>query len=93
MNIEIKMQNFFLHKFKRPAKSNFTRVQRLTCCLSLLFCTMCTSIAFYQSDESSSPKEYGVGPVTFTLTGLYIGIVSGLMSLEVKGSMSNAEHE
>lgn len=69
--------------FKRPAKSNFTRVQRLTCCLSLLFCTMCTSIAFYQSDESSSPKEYGVGPVTFTLTGLYIGIASGLMSFPV----------
>lgn len=69
--------------FKRPAKSNFTRIQRLTCCLSLLFATMCTSIAFYNADEGSNPKEYGVGPVTITPTGLYIGIVSGLMSLPI----------
>ncbi|XP_052071199.1 polycystin family receptor for egg jelly-like [Mytilus californianus] len=69
--------------FKRPAKSNFTRIQRLTCCLSLLFATMCTSIAFYKSDEGSNPKEYGVGPVTITPTGLYIGIVSGLICLPI----------
>ncbi|VDI78620.1 Hypothetical predicted protein [Mytilus galloprovincialis] len=69
--------------FKRPAKSNFTRIQRLTCCLSLLFATMVTSIAFYKSDEGSNPKEYGVGPIVVTPTGLYIGLVSGLMSLPI----------
>ena len=36
--------------FTRPVKSKFTRVQRTTCCLSLLFCTMMANILFYNQD-------------------------------------------
>ena len=36
--------------FTRPVKSKFTRVQRATCCLSLLFCTMMANIVFYGQD-------------------------------------------
>ena len=35
----------------RPVRSRFTRVQRLTCCISLLFCSMMASIAFYGADD------------------------------------------
>ncbi|EDO40050.1 predicted protein, partial [Nematostella vectensis] len=33
----------------RPANSPFTRVQRLTCCLSILLCTMLANLMFYRS--------------------------------------------
>ncbi|KAI8510759.1 hypothetical protein Bbelb_116750 [Branchiostoma belcheri] len=35
----------------RPAYSPFTRVQRVSCCLSLLLCTMVTNIAFFQREN------------------------------------------
>ncbi|XP_066287704.1 polycystin-1-like protein 2 [Branchiostoma lanceolatum] len=36
----------------RPAYSSFTRVQRLSCCLSLLLCTMLTNIMFFGKGET-----------------------------------------
>ncbi|KAI8502519.1 hypothetical protein Bbelb_201070, partial [Branchiostoma belcheri] len=36
----------------RPAYSRFTRVQRLSCCLSLLLCTMLTNIMFFGRGET-----------------------------------------
>lgn len=69
--------------FQRPARSHFTRVQRLTCCLSLLFCTMCASIAWYGADFGGAPQAYKLGPMTFTLTGLYVGLMSGLMAFPI----------
>lgn len=41
----------------RPHRSRFTRIQRLTCCLSLLFCTMFANILFYQGDEAQSSSS------------------------------------
>ncbi|KAI8510717.1 hypothetical protein Bbelb_116330 [Branchiostoma belcheri] len=38
----------------RPAYSPFTRVQRVSCCLSLLLCTMVTNIAFFQRENDFS---------------------------------------
>ena len=35
----------------RPTKSSFTRVQRVSCCVSLLFLTMITNCMFFKSDE------------------------------------------
>nr|XP_034310453.1 uncharacterized protein LOC105340501 isoform X2 [Crassostrea gigas] len=69
--------------FQRPARSNFTRVQRLTCCLTLLFTTMVVSLAWYQTDTNPSPTEFKVGPVSLSLTGVYIGIMSGIMSFPI----------
>ncbi|XP_078682392.1 polycystin-1-like protein 2 [Branchiostoma floridae x Branchiostoma belcheri] len=38
----------------RPAYSPFTRVQRVSCCMSLLLCTMVTNIAFFQRENDFS---------------------------------------
>ncbi|XP_055995228.1 uncharacterized protein LOC125649388 [Ostrea edulis] len=69
--------------FQRPVRSNFTRVQRLTCCLTLLFTTMVVSLAWYQTDTNPSPTQFRLGPVTLSLTGVYIGVVSGLMTFPI----------
>ncbi|XP_023932840.1 uncharacterized protein LOC106163484 [Lingula anatina] len=64
----------------RPPRSRFTRVQRLTCCVSLLFCTMATNIMFYgQEDKVEKPEVIRLGPVTVTLQSIYIGVVSSLI--------------
>ena len=45
--------------FNRPPRSRFTRVQRLTCCLALLFSSMMANILFYQSADvtTSDPNN------------------------------------
>lgn len=49
----------------RPAKSNFTRVQRLSCCFSLLLCTMLTSIMFWGIPKSPSEQNMELGTDTY----------------------------
>ena len=66
----------------RPAKSNFTRVQRLSCCLSVLLSTMLANAMFYQvGDESSTGTSVHVGPFSFSVKQLSIGITSSLVVL------------
>lgn len=68
----------------RPAKSNFTRVQRLSCCLSILLCTMLANAMFYQvGTESSSGTSVHIGPFSFSIKQLSIGITSSLVVLPV----------
>lgn len=45
----------------RPPSSSFTCVQRVSCCFSLLLCTMLTSIMFYgiPTDPSEQVMELG----------------------------------
>ncbi|XP_066271675.1 polycystin-1-like protein 2 [Branchiostoma lanceolatum] len=45
----------------RPAYSPFTRVQRVSCCLSLLLCTMVTNIMFFgRADDFSKPPPVDI---------------------------------
>lgn len=68
----------------RPPRSTFTRVQRLTCCLSLLFCTMATNIMFYKADGNvESPVMLTLGPFKFSLHSIYVGIVSSLIAFPI----------
>ncbi|XP_019616653.1 PREDICTED: LOW QUALITY PROTEIN: polycystic kidney disease protein 1-like 2 [Branchiostoma belcheri] len=41
----------------RPARSPFTRVQRLSCCLTLLYSTMITNIMFFGRGDDFDPPE------------------------------------
>lgn len=69
---------------KRPARSNFTRVQRLSCCLCILLTTMLANAMFYQNDPSSSGDGVlKVGPFSFSLQQLSIAITSSLVVLPV----------
>ena len=36
----------------RPTRSNFTRVQRISCCVALLYLTMITNCMFFKSEEN-----------------------------------------
>ena len=61
----------------RPEESNFTRVERLACCLTFLFLTMISNAMFYGQDTGS---KISVGPITFSLSGIYISLISSLIA-------------
>lgn len=50
----------------RPPCSTFTRVQRVSCCFSLLLCTMLTSIMFWGIPTDPSEQTMDLGIVQFT---------------------------
>ena len=62
----------------RPSRSPFTRVQRLSCCLSLLLCTMMANAMWYKTDEGRYTKA-DLGPFSFSWEQIIIGISSSLI--------------
>lgn len=70
--------------FSRPQRSNFTRSQRLSCILSLVFTTMIANAMFYEADQNVKNVEaFRIGPLEFTLHGLYISFVSSMIVLPI----------
>ncbi|XP_052276692.1 polycystic kidney disease 1-related protein-like isoform X3 [Dreissena polymorpha] len=70
--------------FSKQARSTFTRVQRLTCALSLLLTTMLTNIMFY-GIPTDDPEDQvgGVGGVVISLSDIVIGIQSSLIMFPI----------
>ena len=70
--------------FIRPPKSRFTRVQRLSCCLTLIYCTMLTNAMFYEIGGSSDPSTtLKLGPFEFSPAQIGIGVMSSLVIFPV----------
>ena len=75
--------HLWLSIFSKPAKSTFTRVQRLTCALSLLLTTMLTNIMFYGIPTDNPEDQVAAGDVTFSLSAIIIGIESSLIMFPI----------
>lgn len=69
----------------RPARSPFTRLQRLSCCLSLLFSFMVATAMFYGSGPQPGDTSGSVqmGPIKINMRMLIIGIESALVVVPV----------
>lgn len=62
----------------RPPQSSFTRVQRVSCCLSVLLCTMLANALWYESDTGRySAVQFG--PFEFSWEQVSIGICSSII--------------
>jgi len=59
--------HLWLSVVTRPARSRFTRIQRLSCCLSLLFTAMLANAMFYGTVASSSANGLSLGPFSLSL--------------------------
>jgi hypothetical protein len=69
-NVRKKLSNehLWFSVFSRPTKSTFTRAQRISCCMSLLFMTMITNAMWFKSDDNAKQSQaLKVGPVSFTV--------------------------
>ena len=62
----------------KPRKSRFTRVQRASCCLSLLLTTMFANAMFYKLDGKSE-QVLQVGPLEFSWAQVVICLKSALI--------------
>ncbi|XP_078578042.1 uncharacterized protein LOC144862972 [Branchiostoma floridae x Branchiostoma japonicum] len=72
----------------RPARSPFSRVQRLSCCLTLLYSTMVTNIMFFgQGDNFDPPEKITIGgteiDVPIDLPKLMISLQSAAIIIPV----------
>ncbi|XP_022784277.1 uncharacterized protein LOC111324875 [Stylophora pistillata] len=69
--------------YTRPPNSSFTRFQRLTCCISLLFSSMLVNAMFYEYGLKQQGLQVTFGPINFNWIELMTGIQSGLVVLPV----------
>ncbi|KAK5873983.1 hypothetical protein PBY51_018974 [Eleginops maclovinus] len=67
----------------RPPCSTFTRVQRVSCCFSLLLCTMLTSIMFWGIPTDPSEQTMDLGHIEFTWQQVMIGIQSSIIMFPI----------
>ena len=69
----------------RPLRSTFTRVQRLSCCLSILTCSMVANAMFYRDGEGgeSDGVEVKIGPIRLSVRQIGIGVLSSLVVVPV----------
>ena len=64
----------------RLSWSTFTRVQRLSCCLAVLFLTMVMNAMWYKTDDTGpGSSDIHIGPISFSLHELYTSTVSSLI--------------
>ncbi|VDM15866.1 unnamed protein product [Hydatigera taeniaeformis] len=67
--------------FTRPAHSNFTRVERVACCLLVLFLTMVSSCMFYKNEGPAVVDfDFTIGPFALTPYVAYTGTVTCLIT-------------
>lgn len=69
--------------YTRPPNSSFTRVQRLTCCISLLFSSMVANAMFYEHGAQQAGFQIKFGPINFNWVEMMVGIQSSLVVLPV----------
>ncbi len=67
----------------RPQKNAFTRVQRLSCLLMLLFLTMITNAMFFKSseDDTVTPDTVQIGGMRLSLKVVYISFIGCLITV------------
>ncbi|XP_076989221.1 polycystin-1-like protein 2 isoform X2 [Tamandua tetradactyla] len=69
--------------FSRSPRSRFTRTQRLSCCFSLLLCTMLTSIMFWGVPKDPVEQKLDLGKIEFTWQEVMIGLESSLLMFPI----------
>ena len=76
--------HLWISVLSRPNRSHFTRVERVTVILSLLYTTMVANAMFFRSEERiTEANQLRIGPIIFTAQQVFISIVSSLVVLPV----------
>jgi len=70
--------HLWMSVFGKACSSTFTRVQRASCCLSVLFSAMIANAMFYNIDGESD-GAIQIGPFKFSWRQVVVGVQSGLI--------------
>ena len=70
--------HLWMSVFGKACSSTFTRVQRASCCLSVLFSVMIANAMFYNIGGESDGAIL-VGPFKFSMRQIIVGVQSGLI--------------
>ncbi|XP_066487737.1 polycystin family receptor for egg jelly-like [Tiliqua scincoides] len=68
----------WLSIFAQVVTGTFTRVQRLSCCLTILLCTLLLNIMFFSNKEVIGPAQMRY------MQSIYIGVVSALVIIPLQ---------
>ena len=72
--------HIWLSVIYRKTRSTFTRVQRVSCCLSILFLTMVADAMFYGTGSDDTAKSaLTIGPISITVQEIYTSIASSIV--------------
>ncbi|XP_021494524.1 polycystin-1-like protein 2 isoform X1 [Meriones unguiculatus] len=69
--------------FCNATRSSFTRVQRVSCCFSMLLCTMLTSIMFWGVPKDPAEQKMDLGKIEFTWQEVMIGLESSILMFPI----------
>ncbi|XP_051024689.1 polycystic kidney disease protein 1-like 2 isoform X2 [Acomys russatus] len=69
--------------FCNSTRSSFTRVQRVSCCFSMLLCTMLTSIMFWGVPKDPAEQKMDLGKIEFTWQEVLIGLESSVLMFPI----------
>ncbi|XP_035665396.1 polycystic kidney disease protein 1-like 2 [Branchiostoma floridae] len=87
---DMKNEHLWYSIISRPTKSYFTRVQRLSCGLCVLYTTMVANAMWYKrgsayphktDDTLQTTTTVKLGPISFTLHDLYVSVMTSVTVL------------
>ncbi|CAH1253114.1 PKD1L3 [Branchiostoma lanceolatum] len=81
---DLKNEHLWYSIVSRPTKSYFTRVQRLSCGLCVLYTTMVSNAMWYKTDDNlQATTTLKLGPISFTLHDLYVSVMTSVTVLPI----------
>ncbi|XP_074631330.1 polycystin-1-like protein 2 isoform X3 [Acropora palmata] len=75
--------HIWLSVLTRPPTSRFTRLQRVSCCLSVLMSAMVTNAMFYQFGAEDKSEFLQIGPFILSARQFIIGIQSAVLVVPI----------
>ena len=72
----------FIHLPSSPSRSPFSRVQRLCCCLCILYLTMIANAMWFRGDDEEQENNQSglvIGPISLTVRQLYVSVMSSAL--------------
>nr|XP_032812629.1 polycystic kidney disease protein 1-like 2 isoform X1 [Petromyzon marinus] len=75
--------HLWMSVFIRPFKTNFSRVHRISCCVTLLFLMMMANAMWFGKKQAASKAGGGVAVGPLSLTDVLISLLSSLVEVPV----------
>ncbi|XP_075045226.1 polycystin-1-like protein 2 [Mixophyes fleayi] len=76
-------EHIWISVLNHPARSVFTRVQKVSCCMCLLLCTIVINLMFWELPQATYPVLISMGSVILTWKDIMIAFESAILMFPV----------